>query len=81
MALAETGFPWPTNETPAPLNLFMNVPVSHDGSLSLEPPQSKEGDYVTVQAEKNCLIVMSACPQDIVATNAMRITNCHYEIF
>ena len=81
MELAKARFPWPAYETPAPFNLFMNIPVRQGGNLSFEPPESKEGDYVTLQAEKNCLIVMSACPQDIIAVNAMKPMDCQYEIF
>ena len=81
MALAEAGYPWPRYETPAPLNIFMNIPMGRDGGLSFESPVSKEGDYVTLRAEKNLLIVMSACPQDITAVNAMKPMDCQYEVF
>jgi uncharacterized protein YcgI (DUF1989 family) len=54
---------------PAPFNLWMNVPVQPDGSLSFEPPVSKPGDYMRFRADMNVIAVMSACPQDVTPVN------------
>ena len=69
-------------ECPSPLNLFMNIPWTPDGSLSFEPPTTRPGDFVTLRAEFDCIVAMSACPQDILPINgtAGRITEAHYEI-
>jgi len=69
-------------ETPSPWNLFMNIPVQADGSLSFEPPVCKAGDYVVLRAEMECIIVFSACPQDIVPINGVACTptEAHFEI-
>lgn len=56
-------------QTPCPLNLFMNIPWTREGRLSFEPPVCKPGDYVTLRAEMDCLVVFSACPQDMVPIN------------
>lgn len=66
-ALAALGLQTP--ETPSPWNLFMNIPVQADGSLSFEPPVCKPGDYVLLRAELDCVVAFSACPQDIVPIN------------
>ncbi len=66
-ALAALGLQ--TSETPSPWNLFMNIPVQADGSLSFEPPVCKPGDYVLLRAELDCVVAFSACPQDIVPIN------------
>jgi uncharacterized protein len=71
-ALAELAMTPP--ETPAPLNLFMNIPVGTGGSLSFEPALSKPGDYVTLRAEMDCVVAFSACPQDIVPINGAACT-------
>ena len=70
-----------TLETPSPWNLFMNIPVQADGSLSFEPPVCKPGDYVLLRAELDCVVAFSACPQDIVPINgvACRPTEVHIE--
>jgi uncharacterized protein YcgI (DUF1989 family) len=55
--------------TPASLNLFMNVPVHADGALERHAPASKAGDYVSLRAEMDLLLVLSACPQDVTVIN------------
>jgi uncharacterized protein YcgI (DUF1989 family) len=79
-ALAELGLTPP--KTPSPWNLFMNIPVQVDGRLSFEPPVCKAGDYLVLRAEMECVVVFSACPQDIVPINgvACRPTEAHFEI-
>ena len=59
----------PAVEVPQPINLFMNIPVRQDGSIGWEPALTAAGDSVTIRAERDCLVVLSACPQDIVAIN------------
>lgn len=67
LALAEQGMK--CSYTPASLNLFMNVPLGEDGSVQRTPPRSKAGDYVTLLAEMDVMVVLSACPQDITPIN------------
>ena len=79
-ALAELGLTPP--ETPSPWNLFMNIPVSEDGSVSFEPPVSGPGDHLTLRAEMDCIIAFSACPQDMVPINGVDCvpTEAHFQI-
>lgn len=69
-------------ECPSPLNLFMNIPWTPNGKLSFDPPTSKPGDYVTLRAELDCIVAMSACPQDILPINGTtgKPTEAHYEV-
>jgi uncharacterized protein YcgI (DUF1989 family) len=48
---------------PQPVNFFMNVAVRPDGSVTFGPPQTEAGDWVLLRAFMDCLIVVSACPQ------------------
>ncbi|UGY03937.1 DUF1989 domain-containing protein [Bradyrhizobium quebecense] len=66
--------------TPAPLNLFMNVPVADNGQLDFKAPVSEAGQYVALRAEMDLVIVFSACPQDMVPVNDMRPTDAHFLI-
>ncbi|KAF2652992.1 hypothetical protein K491DRAFT_695146 [Lophiostoma macrostomum CBS 122681] len=71
--------------TPEPLNLFMNVAVGsvHDGglgSLEVGRPNCKEGDYVVLRTEVDCLFVMSSCPNDLLDTNGGEPRDSAYEI-
>ena len=69
-------------ETPAPLNLFMNIPWTEDGTLSWEEPVSEPGDYVVLRAEIDLVIAFSACPQDILPINGLvgEPTEAHFQI-
>jgi uncharacterized protein YcgI (DUF1989 family) len=67
---------------PPPLNLFMNVPMRVDGSLGIAPPDSKPGDSVMLRAERDCVVVLSACPHDIFPVNGADCTprDVQYEL-
>ena len=79
-AMAELGLTPP--ETPSPWNLFMNIPVAADGSLSYLPPECKRGNYLLLRAEMDCVVAFSACPQDIVPINGVACTptEAHFQI-
>ena len=79
-ALAELGLAPP--ETPSPLNLFMNIPWTAEGQLGFEPPVSTPGSHVVLRAELDCVVVFSACPQDLVPINGRdcRPTEAHFRI-
>lgn len=66
-AMASLGHEAP-DATPQPLNLFMNVPVQ-DGRIQIEPPLSRPGDAVVLEALVDVHVIVSACPQDLAPTN------------
>src|SRR5262245_910060 len=45
---------------PTPFNAFMNVDVLPDGGLDIRPPRSKAGDSITLRAEMELLVAVSA---------------------
>ncbi|MGN6870740.1 MAG: DUF1989 domain-containing protein [Solirubrobacteraceae bacterium] len=57
------------DRVPAPLNLFMNVAWANDGRLEFLPSPARAGDYVTVAAETDVTVVLSACPMDLNPIN------------
>ncbi len=67
---------------PDPLNLFMNVHVNWEGDLGIElrEPDSKPGSYVVLRAEVDCVLVMSACPNDITMVNGKKCRDVLFEI-
>ncbi len=69
-------------ECPSPLNMWMNIPVVEEGKTEWGVPLSKPGDYVVLRAEMDCVVAMSACPQDILPINgeAREPTEAHYQI-
>lgn len=56
-------------ETPAPLNLFMNIPWELNGDLFWNEPMSMAGDAVTLRAEMDAIVVFSCCPMDLLPIN------------
>ena len=65
---------------PASINLFMNIPVAADGALGWEPAQTAAGDSITLRAEMDAIVVVSACPQDIVPINDRNPTSIAIEL-
>ena len=79
-ALAELGLEAP--EVPSPLNMFMNIPVGAGGMLSWEPSLAGPGSHVVLRADRDLVVVFSACPQDIVPINGADCApkDAHFEI-
>ncbi len=67
---------------PSPLNLWMNTPIINNVAQWL-PPVTKPGDYVVLEAAIDCVVVMSACPQDILPINGAGCspTEVHYTVY
>jgi uncharacterized protein YcgI (DUF1989 family) len=66
-ALAALGLKAP--HSPCPLNMFENCPVAADGGLVVVPPPVKAGEYVTLRAHIDTVVVFSTCPMDVFPTN------------
>ena len=45
------------------INFFMNVPISPNGSMTIDDGISAPGDHVEMRAEMDVLCVISNCPQ------------------
>ena len=71
-----------SEECPSPLNLWMNIPVAPDGRITWGEPLSKPGDHVVLRAVMDCIVAMSACPQDMIPINGAdcRPVEAHYEV-
>ena len=50
---------------PTTLNLFMNVEVNADGALAIKPPRSRAGDAVTLRAEMDLIVGLTACSAEM----------------
>ena len=69
-------------ECPSPLNMWMNIPVNQNGGTEWGVPLSKPGDYVVLRARMDCIVAMSACPQDILPINGelREPTEAHFQV-
>jgi uncharacterized protein YcgI (DUF1989 family) len=65
---------------PASFNLWMNIPVLPSGDLEWRETVSKPGDSVVFRALVDCVMVMSACPQDVIRINSGRPVSAHYAV-
>ncbi|AYY12757.1 urea carboxylase-associated family protein [Actinobacteria bacterium YIM 96077] len=65
---------------PQPVNVFMRVPVADDGTISLLSAMSGPGDAITFEAELDCLVVVSACPQDLSDINQKQPTSLAIDV-
>lgn len=59
-------------------NLFMNVPVAADGTLSVDPPISQAGDFIRLRAAMDLIIGLTAC--SAYASNGGSFKPIHYQI-
>jgi uncharacterized protein YcgI (DUF1989 family) len=46
---------------PTTFNIFMNVLVLPSGELRIDPPPSRAGDYITLRAETDLIVGVTAC--------------------
>ncbi len=61
--LGEFGIP--PDAIPTTFNIFMNVKVASDGTLSILPPPSKAGDALTLRAEMDLIVGLTACSAEL----------------
>ncbi|KAF1939961.1 hypothetical protein EJ02DRAFT_456411 [Clathrospora elynae] len=72
-------------KVPDPFNLFMNIPITQEGEgakrgVSFEEPKTKPGDYVVLEALRDVIVVMSACPQDVLTINEKNPVDAHFQV-
>lgn len=49
------------DQIPIAFNCFMNVVIKLSGEFTVEPPQSKAGDFITFRAEMDLIVGLTAC--------------------
>ena len=55
----------PPDSIPTAFNVFMNVQVDPDGTLHIEPPLSRAGDYLDLRAEMDLVVGVTACSAEL----------------
>ena len=80
------------NIAPTPLHLFMNAPLELDSNaqsdgagakgatLKVEEPKSKKRSYVRFRAERDIVVVLSACPMEIGPQNGGRCMAANFMV-
>jgi uncharacterized protein YcgI (DUF1989 family) len=78
LAEALTPYGIESDQIPTAFNVFMNVTIDRAGHLAVEPPLSKAGDYIVVEAEQDLIIGLTAC--SALQSNNYAFKPIHYEI-
>lgn len=71
---------WRPPEVPDPVNFFQNTPVNAQGELEIQTALSKAGDAVTLRAEMDLVMVVTACSMDTPPINGERCTGIRIEV-
>lgn len=79
LALADYGIA-PRAGWPA-INFFYNTNVNPDGSISMDEPWSRPGDYVLLRALSDLVCASSSCSDDIDPANAWVPTDIHVRTY
>lgn len=58
-------FDIPADQIPTSFNIFMNVEVAANGTLSILPPCSRPGDRITLRAEMDLIVGLTACSAEM----------------
>ena len=58
-----------------PVNLFMNTIVGADGKITIQPPVSKPGDKIVLEALMDVHIGIAACSVSECDTNSGKCTS------
>lgn len=63
------------------INFFFNTSAEPCGTIGMDEPWSRPGDYVLMRATRDLLCVSSACPDDIDPANGWFPTDIHVRIY
>jgi uncharacterized protein YcgI (DUF1989 family) len=65
---------------PQPVNIFMKVDLAADGSLNLAESPTAAGDSITLRAIRDCTVVISVCPQDLIPISRGGVTRLAVDV-
>jgi uncharacterized protein len=68
------------SHVPQPFNIFMHTPPVEDGTIAFLPAESSPGDRFEMEALMDLVLVVSACPSDIVGINAGGLSDLAIEV-
>ena len=60
---------------PDPFNIFQHSFITPNWKLETREPLSRPGDFVEFRAEADCVVALTACPQDQNPCNGWKITD------
>jgi uncharacterized protein len=63
---------------PTTFNIFMNVEIQPNGNIAIRPPRSRAGDSITLRAEMDLVVGLTACSAEL--SNNGKLKPIGYEI-
>jgi uncharacterized protein len=66
------------DQIPTTFNIFMNVEVGQDGRLSILPPRSRPGQSISMRAEMDLIVGLTACSAEM--SNNYKFKSIAYEV-
>lgn len=67
------------DDIPTAFNIFMNVQFQPNGKLSVDPPTSKAGDYLLLEAQMDLIVGLTACSAE--QSNNHSFKPIEFEVF
>jgi len=64
-----------------PFSIGLNLHIDKNWNLKTEAPLSKTGDYVEVKVLMDCIVGITACPQDRNLCNGSKLTPIRIKLF
>jgi uncharacterized protein YcgI (DUF1989 family) len=69
-----------SDDLPDPFDIFTDTEVTDSGDIQINTAASGPGDYIELRAEMDCIIGVSACPDDVTPCNGGKCTRIGVEI-
>lgn len=66
------------DQIPTTFNIFMNVRFAPDGGISVEPPLSRAGDHLLLEARMDLIVGLTACSAE--QSNNFRFKPIDYQV-
>lgn len=80
LLMALQKYPIDREHLPDPINWFMNNAMNEQGDYEIHEPLSKPGDYVCLRALEDVVCACTACSQDFVPVNGMKVTPIELQV-
>lgn len=78
--VAAEGINWRPAHVPDPVNFFQCTPIDASGSFTALPAVTGPGDSVTLRAETDIYVIVTACSMDIEPINGPSCTSLRLEV-
>lgn len=72
---------WEPRYVPDPINFFQRCPIDEHGRITTMPAATAPGDSVTLRAEMDLVVIVTACSMDVEVINGDHCTGLRLEVY